>query len=346
MLVGTVLFSIIFACLICEILLRVLDIKPPIFKVKIGHVKVSENPILGYELNPDSPDINSFGLRGNEISIQKASDTFRILALGDSVTFGWALEKLAVPYIDHLSFLLAPPAEKNAIETVNGGVIGYNTVQEVELLTSKLYALEPDLILIGVVLNDNEPKGFEYNDIYTKDSQGTIDKAFYTQYEKFRSTFGKSLLFQNLLYRIALLKKNTATTQKNALTEKEWFTSPIIETGLTNLKHHPSTQQGKNVLVIIFPYLDENILNYSDFHTKQHQYINDIAKRHNLATLDLLRCYQDDFAKNHQTFQTSQTNDTTHPGDYGHLVAAKCIAKELHDRFGLRYNPMGELSDF
>lgn len=323
-----------------------LDIRPPIFKVKIGHVKTSENPVLGYELNPDSPDINSFGLRGSEISIQKPSDTFRILALGDSVTFGWALEKLATPYIDHLPFLLSPPEGKNTIETINGGVIGYNTIQEVELLTSKLYALEPDLILIGVVLNDNEPKGFEYDEIYNRDPQGKIDRAFYTQYEKFRTTLGRSLLFQNLLYRVTLLKNNTATTQKNALTEKEWFESPIIETGLTNLVHHPSTQQGKNVLVIIFPYLDENILNYSDFHKSQHQYIEGIAKKHNLATVDLLTCYQDDFAKNHQTFQTSQTNDNTHPGNYGHLVAAKCIARELHDRFGLSYNPLGELSGF
>ena len=45
--------------------------------------------------------INSLGWRDREISLEKQEDTFRIVALGDSITFGWGVE-LNETYIKQL----------------------------------------------------------------------------------------------------------------------------------------------------------------------------------------------------------------------------------------------------
>lgn len=74
----------------CELLLQIFDFKPPIFKVKTGMVKMSKDAVVGYVLDPTSPDINSFGIRATKSQSKKPNDTYRIVTLSDSVAFGWA----------------------------------------------------------------------------------------------------------------------------------------------------------------------------------------------------------------------------------------------------------------
>ncbi len=46
-----------------------------------------DSPLL-YALNPEHPEINSQGLRDDNVTIPKPDGTFRILVLGDSVAYG------------------------------------------------------------------------------------------------------------------------------------------------------------------------------------------------------------------------------------------------------------------
>ncbi len=98
--------------------------------------------------------INSIGLRGPEVAKKKPPGTFRIAVLGDS-----CVEALQVPEEQTFAKLLerelaACPAIASAhgtkIESLNFGVSGYGTAQELLALRSQALPLEPDLVLLAL----------------------------------------------------------------------------------------------------------------------------------------------------------------------------------------------------
>ncbi len=105
--------------------------------------------------------INSGGFRDREYPRTKPPGVFRILLLGDSFTMG-----LGVPaestYAKRLERSLAAPpvralvsaAGRDSVETLNFGVGGYNTLQERLFLEEIGFGYAPDLVVVGVNLND------------------------------------------------------------------------------------------------------------------------------------------------------------------------------------------------
>jgi lysophospholipase L1-like esterase len=97
--------------------------------------------------------INSLGFRGPEYPIEKAKNTFRILALGDSFTFGQGVEESDV-YTSVLESELSARYPEKKIEVVNTGVMGYSAIDEMNLLYRLGDFLDPDLVLVGFYDND------------------------------------------------------------------------------------------------------------------------------------------------------------------------------------------------
>jgi len=107
-----------------------------------------ENPELKFD-----DRTNALRLRGPGIGPRRQGVP-RILMLGDSYTFGWAVsEQDALP--EQLGRLLSEPGRD--VEVINGGVPGYNTEQEAVLLEHLLPAVQPDIVVLGFVMNDAEP---------------------------------------------------------------------------------------------------------------------------------------------------------------------------------------------
>src|SRR5512134_166244 len=92
-----------------------------------GTFRLSPNPRLLFEPDPGDPSINADGFRDREFPVERGAAA-RIVALGDSVTFGWG-----VPAEDawpkQLERLLAADGGPDP-EVLNLGVGGYNTRQE------------------------------------------------------------------------------------------------------------------------------------------------------------------------------------------------------------------------
>src|SRR5262249_20912445 len=72
--------------------------------------------------------INSKGLRDNEYDYEPRPGVTRILALGDSVTFGWGV-RLEHTYPKVLERLLNHGASQGSYEVLNGGVGNYTTTR-------------------------------------------------------------------------------------------------------------------------------------------------------------------------------------------------------------------------
>jgi lysophospholipase L1-like esterase len=96
---------------------------------------------------------NADGFRGR-LPGAKRPATARVLVLGDSYTFGWAVTEEEV-YPQRLEAILRQAGAD--VEVLNLGVPGYNTEQERHLLEETLPRYDPDIVVLGYVLNDAEP---------------------------------------------------------------------------------------------------------------------------------------------------------------------------------------------
>ena len=98
--------------------------------------------------------INNLGFRDpRNYELQKAPGTFRILVLGDSVTFGHgAVYETTYPYLLEARLEAWRPDVK--WEVWNLGVPGYNTGQELAYLRDVGARYDPDLVIVGFYEND------------------------------------------------------------------------------------------------------------------------------------------------------------------------------------------------
>lgn len=100
--------------------------------------------------------INSLGFRHNELG-EKREDDFRILVLGDSITFGdFVPHKQTYPsFIEKYLRKIAPPVlKKKNIEVINAGVGAIDLQNEFAILMETGLSVDPDIVLVGLYLND------------------------------------------------------------------------------------------------------------------------------------------------------------------------------------------------
>lgn len=100
--------------------------------------------------------INSQGLREEDYPLEKPEGVYRILVLGDSVTFG---ENVAAEesFPKQMQHLLNEARTGPKVEVLNAGVRGYNTYQELLMLEEVGLLYDPDLVIVCYVVNDADP---------------------------------------------------------------------------------------------------------------------------------------------------------------------------------------------
>jgi lysophospholipase L1-like esterase len=145
---------------LCEIAARIIYEAPP---------DPSREPQLLYQSNPDVgflhvpneqgylddgfATINALGLRGPLPEMPKPAGTVRVLAIGDSTTFGWGVNDDGT-YVAQLDRDLEEAFPGRRISVVNGGVGAYDLRHDARLLQHFGPMLKPDLVIVGVYWND------------------------------------------------------------------------------------------------------------------------------------------------------------------------------------------------
>jgi lysophospholipase L1-like esterase len=114
---------------------------------------IKHQPFKQYVLQGAEVKINDLGLRDNPVRT-KAESEKRILAIGDSITFGWGTAQ-ELTFSARLERNLTERLKK-PIRVINAGVGGYNTLQEATYLENEGLALNPDLVMLTYVTNDTE----------------------------------------------------------------------------------------------------------------------------------------------------------------------------------------------
>ena len=150
-----------------------------------GLHQISGDPQRVYELRPGARleidsgprralySINSLGFRDEEFPEEKPEGVFRILVLGDSMTFGPAVS-LERTYPKLLEQLLNESAAAGShYQVINAGTSGYNTLQELATWRGAGVVLEPDLVIVGFCINDiDDPR--RHVDAHTLETLGEL----------------------------------------------------------------------------------------------------------------------------------------------------------------------------
>lgn len=98
---------------------------------------------------------NSLGLRERELSFDKDDKFYKLLFLGDSITFGVGVEVDAtfVRLVEKLLNSSKDFADKRS-KTINAGVAGAGTIHEISLLRDIGIRYHPDIVVLNFFLND------------------------------------------------------------------------------------------------------------------------------------------------------------------------------------------------
>lgn len=151
--------SLIFALAACELVIRLTG---------LGNMTISQGGLyindrdVGWACSPDINErfflpgafdvrvvCNSRGLRDSEKGYEKTPGVRRIVVLGDSFAWGYGVENNEM--VSSVLQSLVPGSE-----TINFGVKGYSTVQEVLRLETEGLRYDPDLTLLFFCWNDLE----------------------------------------------------------------------------------------------------------------------------------------------------------------------------------------------
>src|SRR5262249_44457319 len=95
-------------------------------------------------------ETNSLGLRSPEV---RDDGSRRILAIGDSCTWGWAVPQDA-SYPADLQRLLDERSGRVSYQVVNAGAPGYTSYQGLLYLRERGLALDPSIVILGFGFND------------------------------------------------------------------------------------------------------------------------------------------------------------------------------------------------
>lgn len=108
--------------------------------------RISYPPELAYDVT-----FNALGLRGDEVDRAPPAGVLRVLALGDSVTFGYHVPD-AETWPAHLQARLREAGAR--VEVLNGGCGHFSIPDERAYLEERLLALQPHVVALQFCSND------------------------------------------------------------------------------------------------------------------------------------------------------------------------------------------------
>ena len=117
-----------------------------------GYFKFPPDQVIRYG-TPEPCRINNHGFRGADFAAEKPANTFRIMCLGASSTFGY-LNTDDGTYPVVLAGLLGPRLAGREIEVINAGIPHFTTDNILAALEQEVFDYEPDLVTIYTGCND------------------------------------------------------------------------------------------------------------------------------------------------------------------------------------------------
>ena len=336
-----IIFGFAIGILIAEGAVRILDLNPkPMAPLPIPNYQLSDNPVLLYEYRPNYKptnlqfdeshagfSINGEGFRDHHYQLEKATDVFRILALGDSTTAGNGVTDLNDVYAKRLEKMLNNRGAPVKYEVLNMGIGGYHTVQEVELLRTKGLKYKPDLVLLLFCFNDFivNADGEVYERLMGKNSSVQIEilPSYY------KTLLKKSRFLFFVHYRIKAIRDGKKKPERI-----KWYEENVLKgdstfkVGLRMLDELKS-KHGFDTTVFLLPLFNVNYDNrYWQFREDAWNISMEFPKIDTVDTLEYFNSISNDGSE--------FSYDGVHMNEYGHEVLSQIIFNKIKGKVGLQ----------
>lgn len=172
--------------------------------------KLAKHPYLAYYGRPGwstEPDPetgkgkqlshNEYGFRGEAPPLEKGPNTYRIVCLGGSSTYGHDPTSDANTWPARLESFLNqyPEVHGKQIEVINGGLSGWSTFESTVNLAFRMVEWEPDLVIVYHTINDMRCA------LYTRGGEVTMDNMQWRDsFPRFVKSPGERLLENSMTY--------------------------------------------------------------------------------------------------------------------------------------------------
>ncbi|MBN2055927.1 SGNH/GDSL hydrolase family protein [bacterium] len=261
--------------------------------------------------------INSLGMLGEEVRPEKEPDVFRIICLGDSITFGFGVHS-SQTFAHRLQRLLNDTRTPVVYEVWNAGVPGYSSLQGRRYFHSELAAYEPDVVTVCFGRNDS--RFLHQEGGYLPDREVRIQPAWITG---LRGLMNHSRIYQFLRAGFITVRRLSVETpdqlaQVSRVTPKEFREN--IDSLLDEI-----TARGATPVLLTAPVRLPRIGNYNDI-------LRDVAATRGLILVDTERSFN-------EIGNERLLVDDCHPNPLGHEYIAgrlfRAMSPLISERFHL-----------
>jgi lysophospholipase L1-like esterase len=266
---------------------------------------------------------NSLGFIGPEIP-NKEKDALRILILGDSITVGTYISAKN-RYTALLEEILNKRINRN-IEVINGAVSGYNTWQEVAMLKARGLKVRPDVVIVGICLNDFvKTIPVQYLGIFGRLIPVNINDGSKARYLDF--LYQRSSLYRIIYDKLSILLRDLKNKDKYnkylrdynfSISQEEWI---LWRSSLKEM-HDLCSRNRIKLVFAIFP------LHVQLVQKKMHSYepLTEFMKNNEFYFIDLIETFKMHYQNGESIYLE---RDIIHPNELGHKVTADALAQYL-----------------
>ena len=252
---------------------------------------------------------NALSFRGPLPSYDKPQGTFRIVAIGDSITFGKGIEKEEDRFPEQLAAMISNSFKIHA-EAINMGFPTRNTIDEYFTLRNKGLLFHPDLVVLGYCYND--PETHEQGEEAVK----SIEIPVY-----FRFLLAKSYLASFLIYSIKQKELDQCVNNYyhliNAPDAPNILGFRKALKGIANLSHEANA----DFAVVVFPILFKLDKEPYEFQDAENFILNEL-KSLDILYADILPLLK---GGDERKYWVSQFD--SHPNEGVHALAARELFK-------------------
>lgn len=341
------LTSILMSFLLMELAVRLFNLAPSVI-TRLGPFRIVDNPNIVYEFMPgsyiDGSRINHQGFKDADFIKEKPKNVIRIAMLGDSITQGMGVV-LGKTFSDRLKELLneeAKSANSNIrYEVMNFGVGGYNLGAEVEVLKTKALEYRPDIVVLNFFHNDDEPLPgiqlfFVDNKVMSEEQKIVLFKKYFAQRNSVIHRFTRSVLYKSKLFAFVMYRINNIDKDKlRLMTYVSKHHNDIMEDKtnkvfLTYLSEIDALRKkyGFKFMACLHPHLLHGV------HPNNKKF-EEALKRFGFPYFNMFDYYKAEKITV-EAIELSK-EDTCHPNEFGYLIVARAMLRELKKNKFLDY---------
>ncbi len=276
--------------------------------------------------------INSRGWRGPEFEPTFQPGELRVLALGDSCTFGKAVEDDQTWPAQLESLLRSAPDAPRSVLVGNTGVNGYSGNDYLSVFTEHGPQIKPQIVVIGYNINDFPNVVKQTDEAIFQGRRSLRSMISY----RWREELGKLASFRWLrsryydfnrerdFARMEALAKTTgehARTSPDQMQREEERLRQLIDV---------ARSVGAHVVLFLFPY--ESQVYLDDFVRGPVDAIEQLARDVGIEYVDVLEAFRVEARASDPPEQLFNIGDRYHPNGRGYAIVAREIERRIRER--------------